>query len=101
MQPLFDMLADANRRQILNLLRMREHSAGELVDALKLGQPGVSKHLKLLREAGLVDVRGDGQRRIYSLRAEPLAAIASWLDPFRAFWGDKLDALGAHLDREQ
>jgi DNA-binding transcriptional ArsR family regulator len=100
-ESLFDMLADPGRRQILDLLRDRDRAAGEIVEAMRISQPGVSKHLKLLREAGLVDVRGEGQRRIYSLRPEPFAELENWLAPFRAFWSSKLDQLGAHLDREQ
>lgn len=95
------MLSDPGRRQILDLLRLRDRAAGELVAAMQISQPGVSKHLKLLREAGLVDVRGEGQRRIYSLRPEPFAELDRWLAPYRVFWSGKLDALGAHLDREQ
>jgi DNA-binding transcriptional ArsR family regulator len=101
MESLFDMLSDPGRRQILDLLRLRDRAAGELVAAMQISQPGVSKHLKLLREAGLVDVRGEGQRRIYSLRPEPFAELDRWLAPYRVFWSGKLDALGAHLDREQ
>ena len=101
MESLFDMLADPGRRQILDLLRQRDRAAGEQVAAMHISQPGVSKHLKLLREAGLVDVRGEGQRRIYSLRPEPFAELDRWLAPYRLFWSGKLDALGAHLDREQ
>ena len=101
MESLFDMLADPGRRQILDLLLGADRSAGEIVAAMRISQPGVSKHLKLLREAGLVSVRGEGQRRIYSLRPEPFAAFDTWLAPYRAFWSGKLDALGAHLDREQ
>ena len=101
MELLFDMLADPGRRQILALLLTRERAAGEIVEAMRISQPGVSKHLKLLREAGLVDVRGEGQRRIYSLRPEPFAELDRWLEPYRAFWSSKLDALGAHLNREQ
>jgi DNA-binding transcriptional ArsR family regulator len=101
MQSLFDMLADPGRRQILDLLRVRERAAGEIVEAMKIGQPGVSKHLRLLREAALVEMRGEGQRRIYSLRPEPLAELDRWLAPYRTFWGSRLDALGQHLDREQ
>ena len=101
MQALFDMLADPGRRQILELLRDRDRAAGEIVEAMRISQPGVSKHLKLLRDAGLVDVRGDGQRRIYSLKPEPLVELDRWLAPYRAFWSGKLDALGAHLEREQ
>jgi len=101
MQALFDMLADPRRRQILELLRTRDRAAGEIVEAMRISQPGVSKHLKLLRDAGLVDVRGEGQRRIYSLKPEPLAELDRWIAPYRAFWSGKLDALGAHLNREQ
>ncbi len=101
MQDLIDALADPGRRRILDLLRAGEHAAGDIVAALPIGQPGVSKHLRLLREAGLVSVRGEGQRRIYRLEAAPLAELAEWLEPYRAFWGERLDALGRHLDREQ
>jgi DNA-binding transcriptional ArsR family regulator len=100
-ESLFDMLADPGRRQILDLLLTRERAAGEIVEAMRISQPGVSKHLKLLREAGLVEVRGEGQRRIYSLRPEPFVELDQWLAPYRAFWSGKLDALGAHLNREQ
>jgi DNA-binding transcriptional ArsR family regulator len=100
-QALFDMLADPGRRRILELLREQDRAAGEIVGVMGISQPGVSKHLKLLREAGLVDVRGEGQRRIYSLKPEPLAELDRWLAPYRAFWSGKLDALGQHLDREQ
>ena len=101
MESLLAMLADPGRRQILDLLRVRDRAAGEIVETMRISQPGVSKHLKLLREAGLVDVRGEGQRRIYSLRPEPFGELDQWFAPYRAFWSGKLDALGAHLDREQ
>ena len=97
----FVVLAEPSRRRILDLLRIRERSVGELVDDLRLSQPGVSKHLRVLRDAGLVDVRVDAQRRLYRLRAEPLAEIDSWLDPYRRFWAGRLDALQAHLDGEE
>ena len=77
----FELVADPTRRQILDLLRQRERSVGELVSFLGLTQPGVSKHLRTLREAGLVQVRRDAQRRWYQLRAEPLAEIDAWLEP--------------------
>ncbi len=73
---------------------------GELVDALGLSQPGTSKHLRILREAGLVDVRKDAQRRFYELRAEPLTEVDAWLAPYRERWSASLDALEAHLDRK-
>lgn len=97
--PVFQALADPVRRDILALLRQGELPAGALVEALALPQPSVSKHLKTLREAGLVRARVDGPRRLYSLDPAPLAALDAWLAPYRAFWADKLDALGDHLKR--
>jgi DNA-binding transcriptional ArsR family regulator len=91
-------LADPSRREILDLLRGGERSVGDLVARLKLSQPGVSKHLRVLREAGLVEVRPEGRRRWYALRAEPLADVARWLDPYRAYWSARLDALEQHLE---
>jgi DNA-binding transcriptional ArsR family regulator len=91
-------LAEPSRRQILDLLRDGERSVNDLVARLDLSQPGVSKHLKVLREAGLVDVRPDGKRRWYGLRAEPLAEVADWLEPYRRHWSDRLDALERHLE---
>lgn len=101
MAPAFEILSEPNRRRILDLLRERERPAGDLVDALSISQPGVSKHLRVLREAGLVSVRGDGQRRLYSLRPEPLAEIDAWLAPYRRLWSTSLDRLEKHLDQEQ
>jgi DNA-binding transcriptional ArsR family regulator len=97
----FEAIAEPNRRQILDLLRAGERPAGDLVESMRLSQPGVSKHLKLLREAGLVSMRPDGQRRMYRLEAAELAALDAWLKPFRAFWADRLDALEGHLEKEQ
>jgi DNA-binding transcriptional ArsR family regulator len=74
---------------------------GELVDELAQSQPGVSKHLRVLREAGLVDVRQDAQRRWYRLRVEPLEEVDAWLEPYRRFWSRRLDALERHLDRKE
>jgi DNA-binding transcriptional ArsR family regulator len=91
-------LAESSRRRILDLLRDGERSVNELVDRLELSQPGVSKHLKVLREAGLVEVRPDGKRRWYGLRAEPLAEVADWLEPYRKHWSARLDALERHLE---
>ena len=82
------------------MLREQERSVGELVEDLRLSQPGVSKHLRVLRDAGLVDVRVDAQRRLYQLRPEPLAEVDAWLEPYRRFWSGRLDALEAHLDRK-
>ena len=95
----FEVVAEPTRRRILDLLREGEQPVGELVKTLKLSQPGVSKHLRVLRDAGLVDVRKDAQRRLYGVRAEPLAEIDAWLTPYRRLWGDHLDALERHLDR--
>lgn len=97
----FEVLAEPLRRQILDLVRERERSVGELVAALDLSQPGVSKHLRVLREAGLVAVRQDAQRRWYGLNAAPLAEIDAWLAPYRERWARRLDALERHLDRQQ
>jgi DNA-binding transcriptional ArsR family regulator len=91
-------IAEPHRREILDLLREGERPAGELVERLALSQPGVSKHLKVLREAGLVTVRADGKRRLYALRAEPLAAVDVWLARYRAFWSERLDDLERHLE---
>jgi DNA-binding transcriptional ArsR family regulator len=93
-----EVLAEPNRRRILDLLRAAERPVGDLVAALDLSQPAVSKHLRVLREAGLVDVRVDAQRRIYRLRTEPLQALDDWLHPYRALWASRLDALERHLD---
>jgi DNA-binding transcriptional ArsR family regulator len=96
----FEVVAEPTRRRILDLLVERERSVGELVDSLSLSQPGVSKHLRVLRDAGLVQVRRDAQRRWYALRAEPLAEIDTWLEPYRRFWAGRLDALEKQLDEE-
>jgi DNA-binding transcriptional ArsR family regulator len=96
----FDVLADSTRRRILDLLLDRERPVGELVKRLKLSQPGVSKHLRVLRDAGLVSVRSEAQRRIYVVRPEPLEEIAEWLEPYRRLWAERLDALERHLDEE-
>jgi DNA-binding transcriptional ArsR family regulator len=90
-------LAEPHRRQILDLLRGGERSVGELVAPLKLSQPGVSKHLRVLHQAGLVEVRPEGRQRWYGLRAQPLAEVDAWLDPYRAHWSGRLDALERHL----
>ena len=94
----FAVLAEPTRRTILDLLRDGERPVGELVDRLRLSQPAVSKHLRVLREAGLVDVRSDAQRRLYRLRPEPLAEVDAWLAPYRRLWKRSLDALEKHLE---
>jgi DNA-binding transcriptional ArsR family regulator len=99
--PVFDVLAEPHRRQILDLLRDGERPVGELVERLGVSQPAVSKHLRILREAGLVAVRGDAQRRLYRVRPEPLQAIDEWLAPYRRLWSERLDALERHLDTMQ
>lgn len=93
-----DVLAEPRRREILDLLRQGERPVGELVDHLELAQPTVSKHLRVLREAGLVQVRQDAQRRLYRLRLEPLVELDAWLEPYRRMWNERLDALERHLD---
>lgn len=97
----FEAIAEPNRRRILELLRTGERPAGDLVEATGMSQPGVSKHLKMLRQAGLVSVRPDGQRRLYRLEPAELAELDTWLTPFRSSWADRLDALEQHLEREQ
>jgi len=94
----FEVLADPNRRRILELLRDEELPVGDLVSALRISQPGVSKHLRVLRTAGLVAVRPDAQRRMYRVRFEPLIELDVWLEPYRRVWTDRLDALERHLD---
>ena len=96
----FDVLAEPSRRRILGLLLERPRAVGELVEVLGLSQPGTSKHLRVLREAGLVRARQDAQRRVYELRPEPLAEIDEWLGPYRQLWADRLDALERHLDEQ-
>jgi DNA-binding transcriptional ArsR family regulator len=93
-------LADPNRRAVLALLLERPRPVGELVDRLGLSQPGTSKHLRVLREAGLVNVRTEAQRRVYALEPKPLAELDAWLAPYRRLWNESLDALERHLDEE-
>jgi DNA-binding transcriptional ArsR family regulator len=97
----FEVLAEPTRRRILDLLRDEERPVNELVRGLDISQPGVSKHLKVLRDAGLVEVRQDAQRRLYRVRAEPLAEIEAWLAPYRRLWANTLDALEHHLDARE
>ncbi|KAA9158933.1 winged helix-turn-helix transcriptional regulator [Amycolatopsis acidicola] len=94
----FEVLAEPRRREILDLLRTGERVVGDLVERLDLTQPAVSKHLKVLREAGLVEVRQEAQRRWYRLRPQPLAELDDWLAPYRALWQASFDALERHLD---
>ncbi len=101
MNSTFDVLAEPQRRRILDLLRDGEQPVGDLVDRLEISQPGVSKHLRVLRDAGLVSVRPDGQRRLYGLRPEGLAEVDRWLAPYRQLWSRRLGALERHLDQEE
>jgi DNA-binding transcriptional ArsR family regulator len=95
----FEVVAEPTRRRILDLLRERSRPVGELVELFGTSQPLVSKHLRVLRDAGLVRVRQDAQRRWYQLRPEPLAELDAWLGPYRRLWADSLDALERHLDQ--
>ncbi len=97
----FEVLAEPSRRLILDLLRAGERPVGELVTALALSQPTVSKHLRVLREAGLVEVRVDAQRRLYRVRPEPLRDLAAWLAPYQRMWEASLDALERRLDERE
>jgi DNA-binding transcriptional ArsR family regulator len=94
-----EAIAEPTRRRILDAVRGGECSVGDLVERVGMHQPGVSRHLKVLREAGLVEVRPDAQRRLYRLRAEPLRELDDWLEPYRAEWAHRLDALERHLER--
>jgi DNA-binding transcriptional ArsR family regulator len=96
-----EVLAEPNRRRILDLLRDGERPVGELVEKMRLTQPAISKHLRVLRDAGLVDVRPDAQRRLYRIRPEPLEELDAWLEPYRSLWNDRLDRLEAHLERRK
>jgi DNA-binding transcriptional ArsR family regulator len=95
---MFEVLAEPNRRRILDLLREHERPVGDLVIELGISQPAVSKHLRVLRDAGLVEVTADAQRRLYRVRAEPLREIDDWLTPYRKAWSRRIDALERHLD---
>jgi DNA-binding transcriptional ArsR family regulator len=99
MESAFDIIAEPNRRAILSLLVSSQQSVGEIERQLHMSQPTVSKHLRVLREAGLVESTVDAQRRLYRLKPEPLQEVAAWLDPFRRFWSGHVDALERHLDR--
>jgi len=94
-----EAIAEPTRRRILDAVRGGECSVGDLVERVGMHQPGVSRHLKVLRDAGLVSVRRDAQRRLYRLRAQPLHELDDWLEPFRTEWAQNLDALERHLER--
>lgn len=99
MESHFSIVAEPSRRAILSLLAASECSVGDIETRLQLSQPSVSKHLRVLREAGFVEARVDAQRRVYRIRPEPLMEIDAWLEPFRRFWSTHVDALERHLDR--
>ena len=99
MQSVFAILAEPNRRAILSLLVSSQQPVGEIERRLRMPQPTVSKHLRVLREAGFVESTVDAQRRLYRLRPEPLQQVDAWLAPFRRFWSARVDALERHLDR--
>jgi DNA-binding transcriptional ArsR family regulator len=99
MESSFAVVAEPNRRAMLSLLLAAERSVGEIERRLRLSQPSVSKHLRVLREAGFVESRIEAQRRLYRLRPEPLMEVDAWLAPFRRFWTAHVDALERHLDR--
>ena len=94
----FEVIAEPSRRRILDLLAEGERPVGELVEHVALSQPAVSKHLRTLREAGLVDVRGEAQRRVYRVRPQPLQAVDDWLSPYRRMWQNRLDGLERHME---
>ena len=99
MESTFAIIAEPSRRAILSLLASAERSVGDIEQQLRLSQPSVSKHLRVLREAGFVEARVEAQRRLYRIRPEPLLEVEAWLAPFRRFWSPHLDALERHLDR--
>jgi DNA-binding transcriptional ArsR family regulator len=98
-ESVFEIIAEPNRRAILSLLVSSQQSVGEIERQLRMPQPAVSKHLRVLREAGFVESRVDAQRRLYRLKPEPLQEVDAWLAPFRRFWSAHLDALERHLER--
>jgi DNA-binding transcriptional ArsR family regulator len=98
MESAFAIIAEPNRRTILTLLASSERSVGEIEERLRLPQTSVSKHLRVLREAGFVEARVEAQRRVYRLRPEPLMEVDTWLSQFRQFWSTHVDALERHLD---
>ena len=99
MESVFEVIAEPNRRAILSLLVLSEQSVGEIERQLGMSQPTVSKHLRVLRDAGFVESTVDAQRRVYRLKPEPLQELEAWLAPFRRFWSARVDALERHLDR--
>ena len=101
MVDVFEVLADPTRRRLLQALRAGEHSVSDLVKKVDVNQPGVSKQLRILHDAGFVSVRPDQQRRLYSLRPEPFKRLDSWMDDYRQLWEGRLDRLAAQLERKR
>ena len=101
MESAFGIIAEPNRRAILSLLASSERSVNEIERKLRMPQPSVSKHLRVLRESGFVEARVDAQRRVYRIRPEPLMELEAWLAPFRRFWSGHVDALERHLNRAE
>ena len=99
MESVFTIVAEPNRRAILGLLASSERSVGEIEERLRMSQPTVSKHLRVLRDAGFVEATVDAQRRLYRIKPEPLRQLDAWLEQFRRFWTPHIDALERHLDR--
>jgi DNA-binding transcriptional ArsR family regulator len=100
-EDLFEVLGDPTRRRIVHELRSGERAVGDLVDKVDIAQSGVSRHLRILNEAGFVQVRADGQRRLYSLRPEPFQAIDRWIDDYRQLWENRLERMGKALEQRQ
>jgi len=98
-ESIFEIIAEPNRRAILGVLALSQQSVGEIERQLRMSQPAVSKHLRVLRDAGFVESTVDAQRRLYRLKPEPLQEFDAWLAPFRRFWSAHVDALERHLDR--
>lgn len=98
---LFEVLAEPKRRHMLDLMRVRERSVGELVQLMPLSQPGVSKHLRILREAGLVTLRKEAKQHLYRLNPLPLQEVDHWFEPYRQYWSNKLDDLERALDESE
>jgi DNA-binding transcriptional ArsR family regulator len=98
---MFDVLAEPTRRRILDQLLDRPRTVGDLVASLQVSQPSVSKHLRVLRDAGVVQAHKDAQRRVYELRPEALAQVLAWIEPYRKLWAGRLDALERHLDAKE
>ncbi|MFE7775026.1 ArsR/SmtB family transcription factor [Streptomyces sp. NPDC057445] len=97
---IWSALVDPHRRAVLDLLRVRDRAVGELVEALGQSQPNVSKHLRVLRDAGLVRVTKQAQQRVYAMEPGPMAELDAWLEPYRRLWNDRLDTLGRYLDAD-